>query len=261
MSKRVDAAVVVDKLSKTYPDGTEALKSFDLEVPKGQLVAIIGPSGAGKSTLMRCINRLVDPTSGRVIVNGHEVTKASRKELRAIRREIGMVFQHFHLVQRLPTVRNVLHGRLGYTSSLRGALGMFREDDVNRALDILATVGLEKQAFKRCSDLSGGQMQRVGIARAMMQDARLILADEPIASLDLSASETVMKHLKDVAVAEGIAALVNLHQVDYATSFADRIVGVRGGELYCDVPTSELTETMVRELYYGDMPDPALEDA
>ena len=249
----------VQGLNKTYPDGTRALRDIDLQIPKGQLIAVIGPSGAGKSTFMRCINRLVEPTSGRIVVNGKDVTGAGRKDLRRVRREIGMVFQHFNLVERLPAIRNVLHGRLGYTGSVKGALGIFPAADVERALEIMARVGLDQQAFKRCGDLSGGQMQRVGIARAIAQGASLILADEPIASLDVSSSETVMRILKEVAVAEQITTVVNLHQVEFAVEFADRIVGLRDGQKFFDVPNDGLDQQAVRDLYYGRVPEAAAE--
>jgi phosphonate transport system ATP-binding protein len=251
-----DPMLTVRGLGKVYPDGTEALKGIELDVPRGQLLAVIGLSGAGKSTFLRCVNRLVEPTSGRIVVNGREVTRAGSRELRRIRREVGMIFQHFNLVDRLPAVRNALHGRLGYTGSLRGALGMFGNEDVQRALEVLTRLGLGQQAFKRCADLSGGQKQRVGIARALMQGAVLILADEPIASLDPWSSELIMKSLKDVAVGEGITTIVNLHQVEFAKDFADRIVGLREGELYCDLPADQLDDGTIRELYFGDIPEP-----
>lgn len=261
MAVATDPMLAVRGLRKVYPDGTVALKDISLDVPRGQLVAVIGLSGAGKSTLLRCINRLVEPTGGEIVVNGREVTKAGRRELRLVRREIGMIFQHFNLVDRLPAVRNALHGRLGYTSTLRGAFGRFETADVERALEALAQLGLEQQAYKRCADLSGGQKQRVGIARALVQGATLILADEPIASLDPWSSQTIMKSLKEVAVTEGITTVVNLHQVDFAKEFADRIVGLREGELYCDVPAAQLDDDTTHDLYFGKVPEPVAQES
>ncbi|WP_129665966.1 phosphonate ABC transporter ATP-binding protein [Phytoactinopolyspora endophytica] len=254
------ALLSVRNLNKTYPDGTQALHDVSLDIPSGQLVAVIGLSGAGKSTFMRCVNRLVEPTSGQIVFDGQDVTRARRGDLRRIRRQMGMIFQQFNLVQRLPVVTNVLHGRLGYTSAVRGCLGRFPQHEVEQALEMLAQVGLADQAFKRCSELSGGQMQRVGIARAMMQGAALILADEPIASLDVSSSEKVMTILKEVATAQRITTIVNLHQVDFAQQFADRVIGLRDGSVFCDMPTDGLTEDLIRDLYYGHVPQQDEED-
>jgi phosphonate transport system ATP-binding protein len=261
MAVTEDPILSVRALEKTYPDGTKALKDVSLDVPRGQLLAVVGLSGAGKSTLLRCVNRLVEPTGGEIVVDGRNVTQANKRELRLIRREIGMIFQHFNLVDRMPTIRNALHGRLGYTSSLRGAIGRFSQAEVNRALEVLSQLGLENETFKRCADLSGGQKQRVGIARALMQGGGLVLADEPIASLDPWSSETIMRTLKEVALSEGITTIVNLHQVEYAREFADRIVGLRKGELYCDVPASEFDDSTARELYFGQVPEPVAQDS
>jgi phosphonate transport system ATP-binding protein len=204
---------------------------------------------------------VVEQSNGQIIINGRNVTGAGRRELRLIRREIGMVFQHFNLVERLPAVRNALHGRLGYTGSLRGALGVFDKPDIERALEVLTRLGLGDQAFKRCADLSGGQKQRVGIARALMQGAVVILADEPIASLDPWSSELIMKSLKDVSVAEGITTVVNLHQVEFAREFADRVIGLREGRLYCDLPADQLDDATIQELYFGEVPEPVGQEA
>lgn len=245
----------VQDLTKHYPDGTIALRGVNLSVPRGQLLAVVGPSGAGKSTLLRCVNRLVEPSDGTVLVGGRDVTRARRRELRAARRDIGMVFQEFQLVERLPAVRNVLHGRLGHTNPLSGALGMFSAADVEEALRVLTRVGLADQAFKRCSELSGGQKQRVGVARSIVQRAPLVLADEPIASLDMTSAETVMESLRTMVREEGRSVVVNLHQVDFATAFADRIVGLRGGEQFCDLPADQLDDGTVHDLYRGSPPE------
>ncbi|WP_082393924.1 phosphonate ABC transporter ATP-binding protein [Bacillus sp. JCM 19034] len=237
-------------LGMTYADGTEALKGIDLTIKKGELVSIIGPSGAGKSTFMRSLNLLNQPTHGSILFQGNDITKAKGKRLRQIRRAIGMVFQHFNLIKRSPTYQNVLHGRLGYMSSIKGGLGLFSEEDTRQALEILRRVGLEDQAFKRADELSGGQQQRVGIARAIAQSPSLILADEPIASLDPSTSEDVMNYLKKVCQEDGLTSIVNLHQVDFAKKFADRIIGIKSGEVVFDGTPKELTDGITNHLYF-----------
>jgi phosphonate transport system ATP-binding protein len=257
-------ALSVQGLTKTYADGTVALRDITFDIPQGQLVAVIGQSGAGKSTLIQCINRLVVPTSGSVFVNGHDVTQANGHDLRLIRREIGMVFQEFNLVERLSALRNVLHGRLGYIGSLKGAMGIFSKAEVEDALHILNRVGLEDQVFKRCSDLSGGQKQRVGISRALMQGASLILADEPIASLDPASSSMVMEILRSIARSDGITTVVNLHQMDHAFEFADRVIALRDGRIVADGSPASLRDDDVFHHVFGNdeskpvqSPDPA----
>lgn len=237
-------------LGMTFPDGTEALKGIDIAIKSGELVSIIGPSGAGKSTFMRSLNILNQPTQGSILFKGEDITKAKGKRLRQIRRAIGMVFQHFNLIKRSPTYLNVLHGRLGYMSSIKGGFGLFSEEDTRQALEILRRVGLEDQAFKRADELSGGQQQRVGIARAIAQSPSLILADEPIASLDPSTSEDVMNYLKKVCQEDGLTSIVNLHQVDFAKKFADRIIGIKSGEVVFDGTPKELTEGIINHLYF-----------
>ncbi|MFA9560013.1 phosphonate ABC transporter ATP-binding protein [Evansella sp. AB-rgal1] len=237
-------------VSMVFPDGTEALKNINIKIHRGELVSIIGPSGAGKSTFMRSLNLLNVPTSGEIVFEGENVTKAKGKQLRHIRRRIGMIFQHFNLIKRSPTYQNVLHGRLGYMPSLKGGFGRFSEEDTEEALAILERVGLGQQAFKRADELSGGQQQRVGIARAIAQSPSLILADEPIASLDPSSSENVMNYLKKVCQEDGITSIVNLHQVDFAKQFADRIIGIKAGEVVFDGKPKELTDGIINHLYY-----------
>lgn len=239
------------KLSMVFPDGTQALNNIDITIRKGELVSIIGPSGAGKSTFMRSLNLLNKPTSGSITFEGEQLLKAKGKQLRYIRRRIGMIFQHFNLIKRSPTYQNVLHGRLGYMSSFKGAFGRFSETDTKEALDILRRVGLEEQAFKRADELSGGQQQRVGIARAIAQTPSLLLADEPIASLDPSSSENVMNYLKTVCQEDGLTSIVNLHQVDFAKKFAHRIIGIKSGEVVFDGSPKELTDGITNHLYYS----------
>jgi len=242
-------ALQVDQLHTIYPDGTHAVRGVSFTIQPGELVAIIGASGAGKSTLMRNVNRLVNPTSGSIRFYGQDVTAMRRRNLRKVRREIGMIFQHHNLVHRLSAVHNVLHGRLGYMSALRGGIGNFNRKEVEYALEILVRVGLSEQAFKRADELSGGQKQRVGLARAICQHPRLLLADEPIASLDPAASARVMQYLRDICTEDQITSVVSLHQVDYARSFATRMIGMRDGELFFDGKPGQWTEAMIAELY------------
>lgn len=244
-----EALLEVKQLGKVYLDGTEALKNINITINKKEFVSVIGPSGAGKSTFLRSINKLNDPTSGEIIFLNQNITKAKGKELRNIRRQIGMIFQGFNLVKRSQTVRNVLHGRLGYMSSIKGSLGLFSKEDVEDALEVLVRVGLEQQAFKRADELSGGQQQRVGIARAIAQDPAMILADEPIASLDPTSSENVMQYLKKICVEDGITTIVNLHQVEYAKRFSDRIIGIKAGEVVFDGKPSELNDSIIHYIY------------
>jgi len=243
------SALEIENLEMIYPDGTHAIKDLALTVQPGELVAVIGSSGAGKSTLMRNVNRLVNPTGGSVRFFGKEVTKAGYRALRKIRREIGMIFQNFNLVNRSSAVHNVLHGKLGYTGTLRGGLGHFSRAEVEEALMILNRVGLADQAFKRADELSGGQKQRVGLARAICQKPRLILADEPIASLDPGASERVMQYLSEICRQDEITAMVSLHQVEYAREFATRMVGLRDGSIIFDAATDQWSDEMIDALY------------
>jgi phosphonate transport system ATP-binding protein len=242
-------ALQVDNLHTIYPDGTHAVRGVSFTIKPGELVAIIGASGAGKSTLLRNINRLVHPTSGVIRFYGQDVTAMSIRQLRKIRREIGMIFQHHNLVHRLSAVHNVLHGKLGYMSALRGGIGHFTREEVEYALEILVRVGLSEQAFKRADELSGGQKQRVGLARSICQHPRLLLADEPIASLDPAASARVMQYLHDICTQDRITSVVSLHQVDYAYSFATRIIGMRDGEIFYDGAPEQWSEAMIAELY------------
>lgn len=241
--------LLVRGLKKTYADGTTALKGIDFAVHAGEIVAIIGPSGAGKSTLLRCINRLVEPTEGDIIFDNIHVTRASRRQVRRIRREIGMIFQSFNLVERVTVLSNVLHGRLGYMNPISGAFGWYSKKDEEEAIRILKRVGLQEQIYKRADELSGGQQQRVGIARALSQKPRLILADEPIASLDPVTSETVMRDLYTICKEDGITCLINLHQVDVAKKWASRIIGIHNGTIVFDGPPSELTAEQIDFIY------------
>lgn len=237
------------KVSKIYNNTTWALSDVSFSVEEGEVVSIIGPSGAGKSTLMRCINRLVDATSGTVTFDGQDVTSISRKELRRARTKTGMIFQHYNLVDRLSVISNVLHGRLGHKSTLGGAAGFYSEREKENAFRIIDKLGLSEQAYKPCNELSGGQKQRVGIARALMQEPKLLLCDEPIASLDPSASKIIMDHLIDINKTMNITVILNLHQVDVAIKYAKRVIGITAGRVVYDGPAERLDAKTIHKIY------------
>ncbi len=237
-------------LTKTYGGGTLALKEVSFALKKGEMVCVIGPSGAGKSTLLRCINRMIEADEGSsVVFDGKEITSLRKKELAQTRREIGMVFQHYNLVYRLSALENVLHGRMGYYSTFAGAFSLYKKEDIERAVELLGMLGLEERVYFRCANLSGGQKQRVGIARALIQDPKLILCDEPIASLDPQAAKVIMEYLKGISAEMGIPCLVNLHQVDVAKIYADRIIGMKDGHIVFDGPKEELTDKRIENIY------------
>jgi phosphonate transport system ATP-binding protein len=236
-------------VSVVYPGGVKALSGVDLEIGDSEFVVVVGLSGAGKSTLIRAINGLVPLTSGSLEVGDREVTKLDRAELRALRSEIGMVFQGFNLVERTSVLNNVLMGRLHSVPTWRTVLGRYPEADVTVAAEALDRVGILDKARVRASQLSGGQRQRVGIARALAQEPKLILADEPVASLDPPTSHVVMRYLKEISADLGITTLVNLHFLDLATMYADRIIGLRAGELVFDGPGSECDAAVFESIY------------
>jgi phosphonate transport system ATP-binding protein len=217
------------------------------------MIGIIGPSGAGKSTLLRCINHLVVPTAGRIFIEGEEITGASAAKVRKLRRRLGMVFQHHNLVARLTVMQNVMHGRLGYMNILDGVLGRYLEDDKRQALGILEQTGLGDFLYHRAGELSGGQRQRVGIVRALMQEPSVLLCDEPIASLDPASAQVVMELIRDICRYRAIACIVNLHQVDAALKYTDRIIGMFEGEIVYDGPTAELTTPVIEKIYNKPM--------
>lgn len=238
-------------LSKTYATGDTALHQVSLEVPAGQVVGLIGPSGAGKSTLIRCINRLVEPSSGAIILSGVELTSLRRGALRRARRRIGMIFQEYALVERLTVMENVLSGRLGYVQAWRSFLRRYSEQDVARAFALLDQVGLSEHFNKRADALSGGQRQRVGIARALEQEPELLLVDEPTASLDPKTSRQIMRLIGNACRERELPAIINIHDVLLARQFTDRIIGLRAGEVVFDGKPDELTDDMLTRIY-GD---------
>jgi phosphonate transport system ATP-binding protein len=242
----------IENLNKVYPNGVHALKDISFEVPDGQFLVIIGLSGSGKSTLLRCINRLVQPTSGRILWNGIDVTAATDEELRQIRRRIGMIFQQFNLVKRSKVITNVLAGRLGYTNPLWSMVNYFSAADRQRALEKLDRVGIRAKAYDRADVLSGGQQQRVGIARALMQEPELMLADEPVASLDPATSHSVMKYLEALNKEDGITILCSLHFLSLARDYADRIIALKDGLLEFDGLPAEIDNRKFKEIYGED---------
>jgi phosphonate transport system ATP-binding protein len=244
-------------LGKTYASkgresGQKALSDVDFSIKPGEFVSVIGPSGAGKSTFLRCINRLIEPTEGSIVFDGQDITHLTRGHLREVHRQIAMIFQNYNLVYRLTAIQNVLHGRLGYKNAFAGAFGIYSEEEKIRAFEILDEVGLGEFAYRRADQLSGGQKQRVGIARALIQDPKIILCDEPIASLDPMSSKTVMELLRTLSDEHGIACIVNLHQVDFAVNFSDRIIGLHAGQKIFDGRPCELTQSTVSDIYGSD---------
>lgn len=238
-----------DRVSKHYPNGVHALKEVSLEVTEGEFVSVIGPSGSGKSTLLRAINRLIPISGGTVWLDGQSVSDRHGKKLREQRRKVGMVFQNYNLVYSLSVLQNVLHGRLGYMSGLKGVFGMYSEEDKRKALDLLKELGLEQFSYNRASDLSGGQKQRVVIARAIMQNPKLLLCDEPIASLDPSSAKTIMDLLHNMTQKRNIACIVNLHQLDVALKYSTRIIGLSKGEIVFDGAPAQLNDEMIERIY------------
>ncbi|MCP1311081.1 phosphonate ABC transporter ATP-binding protein [Paenibacillus tyrfis] len=236
-------------VSKVYPNGTVGLKNINLTMDKGEFIVIVGLSGAGKSTLLRSINRLHEITDGQILINGRSITAAKGAQLRNLRRDIGMIFQNFNLVKRSSVLRNVLSGRVGYHSTMRTLLGLFPKQDVELALQALERVNIREKAYARADELSGGQQQRVSIARALAQEAKIILADEPVASLDPLTTRQVMDDLKRINQELGITTVVNLHFIDLAREYATRIIGLRAGEVVFDGPVSEATDEAFSGIY------------
>ena len=240
---------VKDLKAKYASNGPEILKGISFEVEEDDFFAIIGPSGAGKSTLIRCINRLLEPTSGSVKLRGTEVLSLSHKELRKLRRHIGMIFQEFNLINRMSVMDNVLSGRLGYVGTFRSVFRVFNDKDIQRALELLERVGLQDHVGKRADELSGGQRQRVGIARALMQEPTLLLLDEPTSALDPKISREVMELIKSMATELKVPVLCNIHDVQLAKETCNKIIGLQDGVKMFDGPTASLAQDNLEEIY------------
>ncbi|MCU4335451.1 phosphonate ABC transporter ATP-binding protein [Acinetobacter pittii] len=243
------SSISIQQAVKRYPNGFEALKGINTEIQAGSFTVILGPSGAGKSTLLRLMNGLETPSSGTVSINDQIIDK---KNLRKIRHCVAMVFQQFNLVERLSVVTNVLTGRLAHRSWLSGVFYLFRPNDMEIAKHALARVGLVDKAWNRADKLSGGQQQRVGIARALAQQPQIILADEPVASLDPISSEEIMQLLREICTRDQITVVVNLHQVDLARRFADRIIGMNQGEVVFDGSPAQLDTVALQKIYHRE---------
>jgi phosphonate transport system ATP-binding protein len=239
----------IRQLHKRYGKGAPVLVGIDLIIPKGQVVALIGPSGAGKSTLIRCINRLVEPTSGDVLLNGVSIPSLRTGELRKARRKMGMIFQEFALIDRLSVMENVLSGQLGYVGFWRSWLRRFPQPVIDHAFELLDRVGIADQVDKRADQLSGGQRQRVGIARALLQNPDILLIDEPTSGLDPKTSRQIMRLIMEIATEHGLAAIINIHDVQLASMFVARIIGLRNGTVVYDGTPSGLTSEVLTEIY------------
>ena len=239
----------IKNVSKKYNNGTNALKNISFDVEKGEFISIIGSSGSGKSTLLRSINKMIDISQGSILFENKNIESLKKTQIELVRREIGMIFQSYNLVERLTVIENVLHGRLGYKSVIAGILGIYSEEEKKEAFDFLEKVNMTKYAYRKCNELSGGQKQRVGIARAIMQKPKLLLCDEPIASLDPKTAENIMDYLKKIVTELKITCIVNLHQVDIAQKYSDRIIALNKGEKIFDDKTERLTDDMIEFIY------------
>ena len=239
----------IKQLVKKYNTGDLAINGVDLKVEKGQVMALIGPSGAGKSTLIRCVNRLENPTSGEIWLNGENIVKMRSGKLRRARRNMGMIFQEYALVERLTVMENVLSGRLGYVGFWRSFLRKFPQSDINAAFGLLEKVGLDTMVNKRADELSGGQRQRVGIARALIQKPDILLVDEPTASLDPKTSRQIMRLITELCEENQLAAIINIHDVALAQMYAERIVGLREGSIVYDGSPDDLKPDVLTEIY------------
>lgn len=248
-----DAHLIIEHLTKVYERGEVlALRDVSLSIRRGEFVVLIGLSGSGKSTLLRCINRLIEPTSGRILLDGVDVTKAKGAELRQIRRRIGMVFQHFNLVKRSSVLTNVLAGRLGYAPPAETLVGRFPRNDLERARESLERVGLLEKMYVRADELSGGQQQRVGIARALMQEPEILLADEPVSALDPATSNSVLQYLEQMNRRDGVSVVCALHFLSLARRYGTRIIALKDGQVVFEGLPAEIDEAKFKEIYGED---------
>ena len=241
--------IIFKNVSVIYPNGFKALRNINLQINDGEFVIIIGSSGAGKSTLIRTINGFVKISEGELIVNGKNIKNLNEKELRILRREIGMIFQNFNLVKRISVLRNVLIGRLGYISTIKSIFNLFGKEDIELAFENLRRVGIEDKAYVRADQLSGGQQQRVAIARALTQKPKIILADEPVASLDPPTAKVVMDYLKQFNKELGITTIINLHDIDLVMEYGKRVIGLRNGEIIYDGKVENINDKVLKEIY------------
>lgn len=247
----------VKNIEKIYKNGIKALDNISFSVGKGEFISVIGSSGSGKSTLLRVINKLIDVNKGEIVFvteNGKikNIHKIKGKEINEVRRQMGMIFQNYNLVEKLTVIENVLHGRLGYKSLLNGVLGIYSEEEKKEAFELLKKVDMEKYAYQRCDQLSGGQKQRVGIARALMQKPLLFLCDEPIASLDPKTSEKVMEYIRKIVDEMNITCIVNLHQVEISKKYSDRVIGLKNGKKVFDNNVNKLTDKIIQNIYSNE---------
>ena len=244
--------IIFDHVSKTYDNGVKGLIDVDLTINDGDFISIIGLSGAGKSTLLRAINRLNEISEGEIVIDGQSLTKANKKELRKIRRGIGMISQSFNLVKRSTVQKNVLSGKLGYYSTFKSVFGIFSKEDYALCNEVLEKVGLSDKLHERCDNLSGGQQQRVSIARTLFQQANIILADEPVSALDPVTSQEIMEELRSINETMNKTVIVNIHSVDLAKQFSKRIIALQDGKVVFDGTPQELTNEKLTMIYKGD---------
>lgn len=244
--------IAFNHVSKYYGQDRIALHTVNLTIEQASIVSVIGPSGAGKTTLLRCINRLIECTAGSIELNGEPVTGANRRRLKQLRRKVGMIFQNYNLVERLTVLENTLHGCLGAMPWYRSILGLYSAKEKERALAVLTDIGMENHAYQRCADLSGGQKQRTGIARALMQEPDILLCDEPVSSLDPQSAQDILNYLENIVRRKGMTCIMNLHHVEYAKRYSDRIIGLREGQIVFDGAPAELSNEMLSHIFSSD---------